>query len=135
MGHIQGITLVLSALRRQGFRLSLDNFGTGNSGLCHLQKLPVENIKIDQSFIRHMLSDNDSMQIVKASIDLAKALDLEVVAKGVESMGVFEKLVKMGCTYAQGYYIARPMPLAEAIKYLSQMLPMPKRDLDNEINK
>ena len=134
-GQLMHARMVLSALRGQGFRLSLDNFGTGNSGLSHLQKFPIENIKIDQSFISHMLSDYDSMQIVKASIGLAKALDLEIVAEGVESMEVFEKLVKMDCTYAQGYYIARPMPLAEAIKYLSQMLPMPKRDLDNEIKK
>ncbi len=118
-GQLKHARMVLSALRGQGFRLSLDNFGTGNSSLSHLQMFPVENIKIDQSFISHMLSDYDSMQIVKASIGLAKALDLEVVANGVESMEVFEKLVKMDCTYAQGYYIARPMPLAEAIKYFS----------------
>jgi EAL domain-containing protein (putative c-di-GMP-specific phosphodiesterase class I) len=119
-GQLKHARMILRALRGQGFRLLLDNFGTGNSGLSNLQKFPIENIKIDKSFISHMLSDDDSMQIVKASIDLAKALDLEVVAKGVESKGVFEKLVKMDCTYAQGYYIARPMPQAEAIKYLSQ---------------
>jgi EAL domain-containing protein (putative c-di-GMP-specific phosphodiesterase class I) len=112
--------MILRALRGQGFRLLLDNFGTGNSGLSNLQKFPIENIKIDKSFISHMLSDDDSMQIVKASIDLAKALDMEIVAEGVDSMEVLEKLLKMGCTYAQGYFIARPMPQAEAIKYLSQ---------------
>jgi len=111
--------MVLSALRGQGFRLLLDNFGTGNSSLSHLQKFPIEIIKIDQSLISHVLSDHDSMQIVKASIGLAKALEMEVVAEGVESIGVFEQLVKMDCTYAQGYYISRPMPLAEVIKYLT----------------
>jgi EAL domain-containing protein (putative c-di-GMP-specific phosphodiesterase class I) len=133
--QIKHARMVLSALRGQGFRLSLDNFGTGNSGLSHLQKFPIENIKIDQSFISSMLSDYDSMQIVKASIDLAKALDMEIVAEGVDSMGVLEKLLKMDCTYAQGYYIARPMPQAETTKYLSQMLPIPECDLDNEIKK
>ncbi len=123
-GQLNHARMVLSALRGQGFRLSLDNFGTGNSGLSHLQKFPIENIKIDRSFISNMLSDYDSMQIVKASIDLAKALDMEIVAEGVDSMEVLKKLLKMGCTYAQGYFIARPMPQAEATKYSSQMLPI-----------
>ena len=134
-GQLKHARMILSALRGQGFRLSLDNFGTGNSGLSNLQKFPIENIKIDHSFISHMLSDDDSMQIVKASIDLAKALDMEIVAEGVDSMEVLQKLLKMDCTYAQGYYIARPMPQAEAIKYLSQMLPTSECDLDNEIKK
>ncbi len=123
-GQLKHARMILSALRGQGFRMSLDNFGTGNSGLSHLQKLPIENIKIDQSFISHMLSDSDSMQIVKASIDLAKALGMEIVAEGVDSMVVLNKLLKMDCTYAQGHFIGRPMPQAETIKCLSQGLPI-----------
>lgn len=65
-----------------------------------------------------MLSDHSSMQIVKASIDLAKALDLEIVAEGVESKEEVEQLIDMGCSYCQGYYYAKPLPLAEIIEYI-----------------
>jgi len=110
----------LSSLRDQGFRVSLDDFGTGYSSLSHLQKLPVDKIKIDHSFISHMLSDYDSMQIVKASVGLAQALDLEVVAVGVESKEELIQLIDMQCDYAQGYYFSKPVSLVEAIEYLKQ---------------
>lgn len=110
----------LSSLQNQGFRVSLDDFGTGYSSLSHLQKFPVNTIKIDKSFISHMLLDFDSMQIVKASIGLARALDLEVVAEGVESEEELSKLVELKCDYAQGYCFSKPLPLAEAVEYLKQ---------------
>ena len=110
-------TQTLSSLRDQGFRVSLDNFGTGYSSLSLLQKFPVDDIKIDRSFVCHMLSDYESMQIVKASVGLAQALDLEVVAKGVESEEEVIQLKNMQCDYAQGYYFAKPLPLQEAVEY------------------
>ncbi len=109
---------VLSTLRNQGLRISLDDFGTGYSSLSHLQKFQVDDIKIDKSFVNNMLSDHGSMQIVRASIELAKALDLEVVAEGVENKAVFEQLIDMNCHYCQGYYFAKPLSLAETIKYM-----------------
>ena len=111
---------ILIDLRDLGFRVSLDNFGTGYSSLSHLLKFPVDDIKIDRSFVSKMLSDHDSMQIVKASIGLAKALDLEVVAEGVENKEDIDKLIEMDCSYAQGYYYAKPLFLAEAKEYLRQ---------------
>lgn len=111
---------ILSDLRNMGFHVSLDDFGTGYSSLSHLQKFPIDDIKIDQSFIRHMLDDTNSMQIVKASIDLARAMDLETVAEGVESNEVVKQLGYMNCTYAQGYYYAKPLPLPEALDYSRQ---------------
>jgi len=110
----------LSSLRDQGFRVSLDDFGTGYSSLSHLQNFPVDIIKIDHSFVRHMLTDHGSMQIVKASIALAHALDMEVVAESVESEEELAKLADMKCDYAQGYCFSRPLPLAKAIEYMKQ---------------
>jgi len=107
---------ILFTFQGQGFHVSLDDFGTGYSSLSHLQNFPVDDIKIDQSFISRMLSDHRSMQIVKASIDLAKALDLEIVAEGVESKEDVEQLINMGCSYCQGYYYAKPLPLSEAVE-------------------
>ena len=110
----------LSSLRDQGFQVSLDDFGTGYSSLSHLQKFPVDIIKIDRSFIGYMLSNYDCMQIVKASIGLAHALDKKVVAEGVESEEELIQLLDMKCNYAQGYHFSKPLPLKEAIEYLKQ---------------
>ena len=119
-GQLKQVKMILSALRGQGFRLSLDKFGTGYSSLSLLQKFPVENIKIDMSFISHMLTDYESMQIVTASISLAKALDMEVTAEGVEDAQILGKLIVLECPYAQGYYISKPLPLKAAIEYLKK---------------
>lgn len=110
----------LSSLQDQGFRVSLDDFGTGYSSLSHLQKFPVDIIKIDRSFVSHMLTDYDSMQIVKASIGLAQALDMDIVAEGVENGEELTKLTEMKCDFAQGYHFTKPLPFAEAIEYLKQ---------------
>lgn len=111
---------ILSDLRDLGFHVSLDDFGTGYSSLSHLQNFPVDDIKIDLSFISRMLDDPNSMQIVKASIDLARAMDLETVAEGVESKEDVKQLGYMKCTYAQGYYYAKPLPLLDAIDFSRQ---------------
>jgi EAL domain-containing protein (putative c-di-GMP-specific phosphodiesterase class I) len=110
----------LSSLQDHGFVISLDDFGTGFSSLSHLQKFPVNMIKIDRTFIKQMLHDYDSMQIVKASIGLARALDLETVAEGVESEEELARLAELNCDYAQGYYFTKPLPLAEAIEFLKK---------------
>ena len=109
---------ILITLRDLGFPMSLDDFGTGYSSLSHLQAFPVDTIKIDRSFISRMLSDKGSMQIVKGSIDLARSMGLEVVAEGVEDKEEVEQLKDLNCSYAPGYYYAKPLPLAEAIEYL-----------------
>ncbi len=111
---------ILITLRDLGFPMSLDDFGTGYSSLSHLQAFPVDTIKIDRSFISRMLSDKGSMQIVKGSIDLARSMGLEVVAEGVEDKEEVEQLKNLNCSYAQGYYYAKPLPLAEAIEYMKK---------------
>jgi diguanylate cyclase (GGDEF)-like protein len=100
---------VLSNLGVMGLSLSIDDFGTGQASLTYLKELPVEKLKIDQSFVRDIASNADDQLIVKATIELAHTLDLKVVAEGVESLAVFELLAEMNCDHVQGYYISRPL--------------------------
>jgi diguanylate cyclase (GGDEF)-like protein len=97
-------------LKDLGIELFIDDFGTGYSSLAYLQKLPVDAIKIDQSFVRDMLSDADSAVIVRSTIDLAHDLDLEVVAEGVEDRAGWEHLAAQGCDVGQGYVVSEPIP-------------------------
>lgn len=96
-----------------GVGFSLDDFGTGYSSLTYLRKLPVKTLKIDQSFVRDMLTDQDDLGIVQGVIQLAAAFHRRVIAEGVETMEHGAALRAMGCHLAQGYGIARPMPAAE----------------------
>lgn len=104
---------VLHGLRDEGIPLYIDDFGTGYSSLSYLQKLPVECIKIDQSFIRDMAVRADSAVIVRSTIDLVHDLGRTTVAEGVETQWHWDQLSAMGCDIAQGYFIARPMPAHE----------------------
>ena len=93
-----------------GVRFALDDFGTGFSSLTYMRRLPAEVIKIDQSFVRDLLSDADDLAIVQGVIGLAKAFRREVIAEGVETLEHGQVLLALGCELAQGYGIARPMP-------------------------
>ncbi len=101
----------LTQLRNLDSRLTIDDFGTGYSSLAYLQKLPVDSLKIDQSFVTRMLSDDDdSAKIVRSIVELAHNLDLEVIAEGVESNETLTRLGNFGCDIAQGFSISRPIP-------------------------
>jgi EAL domain-containing protein (putative c-di-GMP-specific phosphodiesterase class I) len=100
---------VLAHLGVMGLSLSIDDFGTGQASLTYLKELPVEKLKIDQSFVRDLASNPDDQLIVRATIELAHTLDLQVVAEGVETMEVYQMLAEMNCDHAQGYYISRPL--------------------------
>ena len=104
---------ILGALRAKKITLYIDDFGTGYSSLSYLHKLPVDCIKIDQSFVAKMLQDRDSAVIVRSTIDLAHDLGRKVVAEGVESQAQWDRLAAFGCDMAQGYFIAAPMPSAQ----------------------
>jgi diguanylate cyclase (GGDEF)-like protein len=97
-------------LKDVGVQLFVDDFGTGYSGLSYLQRLPVDGIKIDQSFVMPMVSNKDSAVIVSSTIDLGHNLGLKVVAEGVESEDILKRLAALGCDVAQGYLIGKPMP-------------------------
>lgn len=111
MDDAQHALEVLHLLREQGIPLSIDDFGTGYSSLSYLQRLPMQFIKIDQSFVNNMLLSKESLMIVQSTIDLAHALNKKVVAEGVETQEQWDRLSELGCDIAQGYWIARPMPV------------------------
>jgi EAL domain-containing protein (putative c-di-GMP-specific phosphodiesterase class I) len=104
---------LLNRLRRRGVQLSIDDFGTGYSSLSYLRRLPVQEVKIDRSFVLHMDKDAENAAIVTSILQLAKALDLTVVAEGVEEDAEWRLLAELGCDIAQGYLISRPMPMAD----------------------
>jgi diguanylate cyclase len=100
---------VLAELRGLGVHLALDDFGTGWSSLTHLQRMPVDEIKIDRSFVAAMASDAGSAAIVSSTVDLAHALGLRVVAEGIEDEATWTRLRTVGCDAAQGYYLSKPL--------------------------
>ena len=104
---------VLRELRAIGISMYIDDFGTGYSSLSYLQKLPVDYIKIDQSFVSMMTESKESSRIVQSTIDLAHDLGRKVVAEGVETQQQWDQLALYGCDFVQGYFIARPMPADE----------------------
>ncbi len=100
----------IDRLARLGVRLSIDDFGTGYSSLSYLQRLPVHEVKVDKGFVMSMSDNESDAAIVKSIIDLAHNLSLKVVAEGVENRNSWERLDRMGCDIAQGYYLSRPIP-------------------------
>jgi EAL domain-containing protein (putative c-di-GMP-specific phosphodiesterase class I) len=110
MGDPRRATEVLERLRALGVRLSLDDFGTGHSSLSYLKSLPLDEVKIDQSFVTGMALDPSDAAIVRSTIDLARHLGLDVVAEGVETEDVLEVLVSLDCDVAQGFLLSRPLP-------------------------
>ncbi|MDO9170033.1 MAG: EAL domain-containing protein [Methylobacter sp.] len=109
---------IIEAGHLLGLSFALDDFGTGYSSLAYLCKLPVDTIKIDQSFVRDMLDDDASHAMVVSIIALAKTFSHEVVAEGVETAEQYSALAKMGCDIAQGYLIAKPMPANEFYQFV-----------------
>jgi diguanylate cyclase (GGDEF)-like protein len=107
----------LTRLREMGVRVSVDDFGTGYSSLSYLQRLPIDEVKIDRSFIERVAHDRATESIVASVVQLAHALGLEVVAEGVETQEQLDVLVRVGCDLAQGYLLGRPAP-ASALDHL-----------------
>jgi diguanylate cyclase (GGDEF)-like protein/PAS domain S-box-containing protein len=113
LGDVMQVSELMHACRAFGVTFALDDFGTGYSSLTYLRRLPVELLKIDQSFVRSMLDDPDDLAIVEGVVGLAVAFRRKVIAEGVETVAHGELLLQLGCELAQGYGIARPMPAAE----------------------
>jgi EAL domain-containing protein (putative c-di-GMP-specific phosphodiesterase class I) len=111
---------VLARLARMGVRLSVDDFGTGYSSLTYLTRLPIHEIKIDRSFVTNMNSSADKEVVVRSTIDLARNLGKQVVAEGVETAEVLQRLEELGCHLVQGYYVSRPLPAEELDAWLAE---------------
>ena len=109
---------ILERLHKMGQRISIDDFGTGYSSLAYLQGLPVDELKIDRSFVTRLSADSDSAVIVRSTIDLAHYLGLTVVAEGVENEAAMDLLVEYGCESVQGYLLGRPCPVEDLSTWL-----------------
>ncbi|PLX38113.1 MAG: hypothetical protein C0606_07720 [Hyphomicrobiales bacterium] len=113
------ISAALMELKNAGIKISIDDFGTGYSSLHHLRILPFDKIKIDQSFIKDMLTNSESRSIVEAIIALAASLGLPTTAEGIESDEYREALYDLGCTIGQGYLFAKPIPPEDVAEFLA----------------
>lgn len=127
IGRVSALMEKCSAL---GVRFALDDFGTGYSSLSYLKRLPLHSLKVDQSFVRDLLVDDDDVPILQGILALAKAFHMEIIAEGVETEGHGQKLLQMGYQLAQGYAIARPMPASVLLNWLPEWQP-PESWLNN----
>ena len=115
---------ILGTLKETGVELELDDFGTGYSSLSRLAKLPLDTVKIDQSFISQMDQRESAVEVVRAILSLASSLHLKVVAEGVENAEQLAQLTQLGCPVAQGYFFGKPVPAEDAVAHLTNP-PMP----------
>ena len=127
MQHIDIVSVQLQRLRNHGIRIAIDDFGTGYSCMSYLQQLPVDTLKIDKSFVDSLMpegldsdesSTSTSNSIARTIIDLARSMNLQTVAEGIETQAQWDTITALGADYGQGYLLSRPMPAAEALDFL-----------------
>jgi len=114
---------VLNRLHALGVRLSIDDFGTGYSSLAYLKSLPVQELKVDRSFVTHMRERHSELAIVRSTVDLGHNLGMHVVAEGVEDAATWQELNALGCDEIQGYFLGKPMPATTVVDWLSERRP------------
>ncbi|TVQ57645.1 MAG: EAL domain-containing protein [Spirulina sp. DLM2.Bin59] len=117
-----GAIAILKGLRSQHIQLCIDDFGTGYCSLSYLHRFPLDVLKIDKSFVDHIDQNSEDMEIVRAIIALAKSLDLNIIAEGIESTSQLETLRQLNCPYGQGYLFFRPLPVETATQLLKKLL-------------
>jgi len=115
MENLEVVTSILSQLKRRGVRISLDDFGIGYSSLNYIKRFPIDALKIDRSFIQNLTSHKPDLAIVSAIIAMAHAMDLEVIAEGVENNEQLDIVAELGSDHVQGHIFSRPKPLNEAL--------------------
>jgi EAL domain-containing protein (putative c-di-GMP-specific phosphodiesterase class I) len=111
---------VLDEIRGMGVGIAIDDFGTGFSSLSQLQQLPIDEIKIDRSFVTRMETDHSDEVLVRSIIELGRNLGIRVTAEGVETESVMNRLRELGCDFAQGFHIGRPAAAEECRQYLAE---------------
>lgn len=109
---------ILKKIKNLGIKISIDDFGTGYSSLSYFKNIPATELKVDQSFVKRILSNPTDLQITKTIISIAKEFKLRVVAEGIEDKATFDALTALGCDVGQGYFIGRPMPIQKFIEWL-----------------
>jgi len=123
MDDIDASVLVLNRLKSMGMHVSIDDFGTGYSSLSYIRRLPVDNVKIDTSFVREIATNTSAKGLVSSIVAMAHSLNLAVVAEGVETQTQLDVLAEMGCDVAQGYLFSRPVPAAQFEQLLAHAGP------------
>jgi EAL domain-containing protein (putative c-di-GMP-specific phosphodiesterase class I) len=123
--NLKGVSEMIEACQKIGLMFAMDDFGTGYSSLTYMKQLPVNTIKIDQTFVLGMLDDLYDQAILKGVLGLAAAFHREVIAEGVETIEHGVMLLELGCDRAQGYGIARPMPAADLPNWTATWRPDP----------
>ena len=122
VASVDDVGAKMNALKAQGVRFALDDFGTGYSSLSYLKRLPLDQLKIDQGFVRDILIDPDDAAIARMVIVLADSLGLEVIAEGVETQAQLAFLERLGCHSYQGYLISEALPIEELELFLRKNL-------------
>ena len=134
IGDLNNAQMTIIGCQALGVRFALDDFGTGYSSLSYLKRLPADVLKIDQSFVRDMLTDKSGMALVEAVIGLANVFNSEVIAEGVETSEHGVLLLRLGCDYGQGYGIARPMPATQVLDWAQHWQPDSKWQLWSDVH-
>ena len=133
MEDISGAREVMRKLDRLGVRLAIDDFGTGHSSLAYLKQFPVQEVKVDRTFVQGMVDSPVDSAIVRAVIDLADAMGIAAVAEGVETKGQLAQLRMLGCPVAQGFYFAQPLRAPEFDELLTRHF-APTTDLRQQLS-
>ena len=118
MEDIDHTIKILKELHALGVELAIDDFGTGYSSLSYLRQFPIDRLKIDQSFIRNALTDSDDASITSTIVTLGHALNLKVIAEGVETIEHQKFLIEQGCDEVQGFRYSRPVPEEDFVKFV-----------------
>ena len=111
---------VVNSLRNKGFKIEMDDFGSGYSSLNMLTTIPIDILKMDMKFVRNMLKDEKSLKLTELVMDISEFLDVPVVAEGVEDIEQLNKLKEMGCEIIQGYYFSKPVPPEEFEQFIKR---------------
>jgi EAL domain-containing protein (putative c-di-GMP-specific phosphodiesterase class I) len=119
---VEGVAERLAELRAHGIRIAIDDFGTGFSSLAYLQRFPLDELKVAREFVDGVVTDARRHRLVEAIVTLARSLDLEVIAEGIEERAQREKLEALGCRIGQGYLFSTPLPAAEIPALLERVL-------------